>query len=228
MRLTAFLLPPFWAYAAGYSFLPLATALGTPHPDIVASALQAVGFVACCTGILTIEGLRARGDTEPLEDVREVMRSMWSRAETEEEPYTLSIAQDSPYYRLQNGSILISKRLTGDAPWLSLPVDVTRYQVEGFYETVILQGKAPTEKNLAGWLKPFSQLELRTWRDWLYRNNWMVYLRKGNNAPWRLTPRGVRVVEYIYRMLQGRPDKAGRWTYSPTERVSNGVRAEIR
>lgn len=160
-------------------------------------------------------------------DPRQAIRGMWSKSPTPTvDPYALTISQNSPYYRLQGSTLLISKRYTGDAPWLSLPVDLARRHVEGFYDTVILHSKAPTEKNLAGWGKPFSQLELRTWRDWLYRNNWIYFLRKGENAPWRLTPRGRRVIEYVYRMLQGEPHKAGRWIdYSPTKGVSNGTNA---
>lgn len=228
MRLPAVLAPFLWSYAGQFAFLPLAVSLNTPRPDLVAGALQAVGFVFWTTGILAIEWKRAAGESEPVEDVREVMRSMWSQQARAEDPYALTIAQDSPYYRLQGSTIEISKRYSGGAPWLGLPVDLKRYQVEGFYDTVILRGKAPTESNLAGYAKPFSQLELRTFRDWLYRHNWIVYLRKGENSPWSLTPRGRRVVEYIYRMLQGEPDKAGRWVYSPIERVSGSVRAGIR
>lgn len=229
MRPLTFLTPIAWSLVAGQTLEPLALALGTPRPDLVASALQTVIFFGLCTAVLWVEGIRARGESEPVEDVRHAVRGMWSKAEpTTPTQYDLTISQDSPYYRLQNSTLLISKRLTGDAPWLALPVDITRYQIEGFYDVVILHGKAPTESNLAGWSKPFSQLELRTFRDWLYRHNWIYYLRKGNNAPWRLTPRGRRVVEYVYRMLQGEPGKAGRWLDSPTAHASTGRRAEIR
>lgn len=207
-------LPPLWSWGSGLFLLPLTTALGSTNPVLSASAWQAVVFVTSATLAGWVLGKAAESNREDLtrRDWQKVRENMVKEEkETAAKQYALTIAADSPWYREVNGQVDISKHPRGGHPYLALPRGVARWQVEAFYDLVVKDGKDATEENLAGGEKPFSQVSLRRWMVWLELNRWAIPARKGNNAKRILTPRGKRLVGYVYWRLQSQPDKAGQW-----------------
>jgi hypothetical protein len=178
--------------------------------------VQAVGYaVAFATGLLghaayyALEAYRIRVGQEAPSDAREMLRREWHQEKAQAE-YSLTIADDSPWYRMEGGQLQISKHPRGHYPWLVLPEGIGRAQVEAFFDCS-RNGREFTERNLAGGGKAFSQVSLRRWRDWLLFQNWAISTRPGRHASIALTPRGARVVRFIYWRLQGQPEQGGAW-----------------
>lgn len=207
-------IPPVWTWASGLFLPKLTTALGSQNPELAASALQGVGFVLFATFSAYLLSKAVEGNREDLTR-RDwtVLREKLVNEEKEiaSKQYALTIAPDVPWYREKNGQVDISKHPRGGYPYLTLPRGVARWQIEAFYDCVVKEGRGATEENLAGGKKPFSQVSLRRWLGWLERHQWAIPERRGTHAARILTPRGKRVVSFVYWRLQSQPDKAGQW-----------------
>lgn len=158
MRFPAFLIPPLWTLAAGQTLEPLAIALGTPRPDIVASALQTVSFFGLCTAVLWVEAVRARGQAR-----EDLTRRDWSEKRRE------LIAQEKETARQYQAQVRPGNLALGCANGLHqtkvfyFPAGITLAHLTAFGD-LVAAGKPPRYRNLKA---TFDHQLWSNFRDWL-------------------------------------------------------------
>lgn len=205
--LTPVLIPLVWPYAAGLVAEPLAVAMGSARPDLVASSLQFVTFV----GSVTYAGWLA-SKALPVQAQPEMTTSQMRRA------LEAGRAQEREYHTQQQYAAAVAAVSSG---W-RMDIGTRRYNFpNGIFpehlialgNVLVKQGK-PTDRAL---VPPFKRGDGETYQAF---RDWMIYHAgekpgalasyASQKGDWNLTVEGRYVLlQWLYKLSHSPTESAG-------------------
>lgn len=206
--------PLVWPYAAGLVAEPLAVALGSARPDLVASSLQFVTFVGSVTyaGWLASKSLPVQAQpemtTSQMRRALEAGRAQEREYHTQQQ-YAAEVAAVNSGWRMDIGTRIYK-----------FPNGIFPEHLIALGDVLVKQGK-PTDRAL---VPPFKRGDGETYQAF---RDWMIYHAgekpgalasfASQKGDWNLTVEGRYVLlQWLYKL-----------SHSPTEQAENAKKAHL-
>ena len=211
--LTPVLIPLVWPYAAGLVAEPLAVAMGSARPDLVASSLQAVTFVGAVTYSAWLASKSLPVQVQPEMTTSQMRRALEAGRAQEREYHTqqqyAAEAAVSSGWRMDIGTRVYK-----------FPNGIFPEHLIALGNVLVKQGK-PTDRVLVPPFKRGDGETYQTFRDWMIyhagEKPGALASYASQKGDWNLTVEGRFVLLQWLQKLR----------YSPTEQAENAKKAHL-